>query len=152
MTCIWIDGDGSPRAVKDIVFRAAEKREVDVVLVANRAVVVPKHARISSVVVPKGLDVADAWLVEHAQPGDLVVTSDVPLAAELVAKGVIAMSARGEVYTPSNVREKLSLRDWFTEARESGLTGGGGPPPFDQKAARAFANSFDAWLTRALRP
>lgn len=148
---VWIDGDGCPRAVNDIVFRAADKRAVDVVLVANRAVVVPKSPRIRAVKVERGLDVADDWLVAHAAPGDLVVTSDLPLAAELVAKGVTAMSARGETWTTSNVRERLSLRDFFTEARESGLITGGGPPPFDDKAARAFANAFDAWLTRALR-
>jgi uncharacterized protein YaiI (UPF0178 family) len=148
---VWIDGDGCPRAIKEIVFRAAEKRGIDVVLVANRAVLVPRSARIRTVVVEKGLDVADAWLVANAGAGDLVVTSDVPLAAELVAKGVIAMSSRGETYTASNVREKLSLRDFFTEARESGMTGGGGPPPLDEKTIRAFANAFDRWLTAALR-
>lgn len=148
---VYIDGDGCPRGAKDIVFRAAERRGIDVVLVANRDVAVPRHVRISAVRVSQGLDVADAWLVQHAEPGDLVITSDVPLAAELVAKGVTAMSPRGETWTAANVGEKLSLRDFFTEARESGLMGGGGPPPFDQKAARAFANAFDAWLTRALR-
>jgi hypothetical protein len=148
---VWIDGDGCPRAVKDILFRAAEKRDVTVVLVANRAVVVPKHRRISTVRVSQGLDVADAWLVAHAEPGDLVITSDVPLAAELVDHGVTAMSARGDTWTAANVREQLSLRDFFTEAREAGMIPGGGPPPFDEKAARRFANAFDVWLSRALR-
>lgn len=148
---IFIDGDGCPRAVKDIVFRAAERRDVDVVLVANRAVAVPRHPRISAVQVSRGLDVADDWLVANAAPGDLVVTSDLPLAAELVARGVTAMSARGETFTTSNVRERLSLRDFFMEARESGIVQGGGPPPFDAKAARAFADAFDRWLTRALK-
>ena len=146
---VWIDGDGCPKAVKEILFRAAERRGVTVVLVANRAVVVPRHPRISAVKVAAGLDVADAWLVQHAQPGDLVITSDLPLAAELVENGVPAISARGETYTAANVRERLSLRDWMMEARESGLVPGGGPPPLDDKAVRVFANAFDAWLSRA---
>lgn len=148
---IWIDGDGCPRAVKDIVFRAAQSRGVDVVLVANREVVVPRHPRISAVRVGAGLDVADDWLVQHVEAGDLVITSDVPLAAELVAKGVPALSARGERYDANNVREKLSVRDFFTEARASGLIAGGGPPPFNEKAGRMFANALDTWLSRALR-
>ena len=147
---VWIDGDGCPRAVKDIVFRAATNRGVEVTLVANRAVAVPKHAKIRSVVVARGLDVADDWLVAHTTAGELVITSDIPLASALVARGVEALNSRGELYTSSNVGEKLSLRDFFTEARESGLIAGGGPPPFDERAARAFANAFDRWLTRAL--
>lgn len=148
---VYVDGDGCPKAVKEIVFRAAERRGIRVVLVANRPVVVPRHVRIRSVVVDKGLDVADEWLVANAEEGALVVTSDVPLAAELVARGVEAISARGEAYTADNVRERLSMRDFFTEARESGLLAGGGPPPFDDRARLAFANAFDQWLTRALR-
>lgn len=146
---VWIDGDGCPRAVKDIVFRAAERRGIDVVLVANRDVVVPRHKRISAVRVPSGLDVADAWLVTNSAPGDLVVTSDVPLAAELVAKGVTAIAPRGDTWTKANVGEALSLRDFFTEARAAGLAGGG-PPPFDAKAAKKFAEAFDRWVSAAL--
>lgn len=148
---VWIDGDGCPRAVKDVVFRAAERRGLRAVLVANRAVAVPRHPNISTVQVPRGLDVADDWLVQHAGAGDLVVTSDLPLAAELVARGVTAMSARGETWTEENVRERLSLRDWTMEARESGLIQGSGPPPLDARAVRGFANAFDTWVSRALR-
>lgn len=148
---MFIDGDGCPKAVKEIVFRAAERRGVEVVLVANRAVVVPRHPRIRAVRVGAGLDVADDWLVQNASEGDLVITSDLPLAAELVAKGVTAISARGETWTAANVRERLSLRDFFMEARAAGLIEGGGPPPMDEKAARMFANAFDVWLSRALR-
>jgi len=146
---VWIDGDGCPRPVKEIVFRAAERRGVDVTLVANRPVLVPRHPRIHTVQVQPGLDVADAWLVQHAQAGDLVITSDLPLAAELVEQGVTAVSARGETWTAENVRERLSVRDFLVEARESGIIQGSGPPPFDERATRAFANAFDTWLGKA---
>jgi uncharacterized protein len=148
---VWIDGDGCPRPVRDIVFRAAERRGVEVTLVANRPVHVPRHPRIRTVQVQPGLDVADAWLVRHACSGDLVITSDLPLAAELVEHGVTAVSAHGETWTAENVRERLSVRDFLMEARESGLIQGSGPPPYDDRAARAFANAFDVWLTRAQR-
>lgn len=148
---VFIDGDGCPKAIKEIVFRAAERRGVDLTLVANRAVQVPRHPRIRAVRVGAGLDVADDWLVQNAETGDLVITSDLPLAAELVAKGVTAISFRGETYTAANVRERLSMRDFFTEARAAGLIEGGGPPPMDDRAARMFANAFDVWLTRAQR-
>jgi uncharacterized protein YaiI (UPF0178 family) len=151
MPKVWIDGDGAPRDVKEIVFRAAERRGVSVVLVANRQVAVPRHPLIRAVQVPAGLDVADQWIVRHAAAGELVITSDLPLAAELVPLGVVAISARGETYTASNVRERLSLRDFFMEARAAGIVAGGGPPPFDAKAKKAFAEAFDRWLTAASR-
>ncbi len=151
MVRVWIDGDGCPKVVKELLFRASEKRGVAIVLVANRAVVVPRSPLISSVKVSAGLDVADGYIVQHAQAGELVITADLPLAAELVAKGVTALNPRGELWTAANVRERLSMRDFFMEARESGLIAGGGPPPLDDKAVRAFANSLDAWLSRALR-
>lgn len=149
---VWIDGDGCPRAVKDTVLKAAQRGAVEVTMVANREVAVPRHARIQTVVVSKGMDVADDWLVAHAGPGDLVVTSDVPLAAELVPRGVEVVSPRGEWFTPSNIGEKLSLRDYFTEARASGMMdGGGGPPPYDDRAKKAFADGLNGWITRRSR-
>ncbi len=146
-----IDGDGCPKAVKEVVFRAATKRGIDVVMVANRPLTVPRHPRIRTVLVEHGLDVADEWLVKHSVAGELVITGDLPLAAELVAKGVTAISPRGETWTSANVRERLSMRDFFMEARESGLIQGGGPPPLDEKAVRIFSNAFDTWLSRAMR-
>lgn len=148
---LWIDADGCPGMVKEVVFRAAQKRGVDVTAVANRPIQAPRHPRIHTVLVPHGLDVADDWLVRHAQEGDLVLTSDLPLAAELVAKGVTAISARGEIWTMENVRERLSIRDFTMEVRESGLVQGSGPPPYDARALRIFASAFDAWLSGALR-
>lgn len=144
---VWIDGDGCPRVVKEVVWKAAQRDAIDVTMVANRSIVVPRHRRIRTVLVEKGLDVADDWLVAHAGPGELVITADVPLAAELVPRGVDVLSPRGEWFTPSNIGEKLSLRDYFTEARESGLIEGSGPAQFDERAKRAFANGLDRWIT-----
>jgi uncharacterized protein YaiI (UPF0178 family) len=148
---VWIDADACPRPVKDVVFKASRSRQFDVTLVANRPMTVPRGSRVTAVQVAAGLDVADAWLVQHAEPGDLVITADIPLAAELVAKEVTAMNPRGETYTTANVGERLAMRDFFTEARESGLIQGSGPPPYDGKAKRSFANALDRWLTKALR-
>jgi uncharacterized protein YaiI (UPF0178 family)/RimJ/RimL family protein N-acetyltransferase len=143
---VWIDGDGCPRVVKEIAWKAAHRGAVEVTMVANRDIVVPRSPRIRAVRVAQGLDVADDWLVAHAAPGDLVVTSDVPLAAELVPRGVDVITARGERFTPANIGEKLSLRDYFTEARESGIVPGSGPAPFDERAKRDFANALDRWI------
>lgn len=148
---LWIDDDGCPRDVKEIVLKAGPKRQVPVVLVANRERRVPRHPLIRSVVVPPGLDVADEHIAQHADPGDLVITNDIPLAAILVDKGVQALSHRGELYTKANVGERLAMRDFMTEARASGMVQGGGPPPFDRRAKRTFANAFDRWLTKALQ-
>ena len=147
---VWIDADACPRAVKEIVLRAAERRKVPVTFVANKPIPVPKLAWVNAVQVPKGMDVADTYIVEHSSPEDLVVTQDVPLAAEIVERGGQAISLRGVTWTKENIREKLSLRDFFTEARESGVMTGG-PPPFDNRAKQSFANALDRWLTAALR-
>jgi uncharacterized protein YaiI (UPF0178 family) len=148
---LWIDGDGCPRQAKEICFRVAQRGRAQVTLVANREVMVPRHANIRTVVVARGLDVADDWLVAHAAAGDLVVTSDVPLAAELVAKGAEVVSPRGELFDARNIGEKLSMRDFFTEARASGMIEGGGPPPYDERAVRKFADAVNAWVGRAER-
>jgi len=148
---VWLDGDGCPRVIKEIVWRAVERGAIEVTIVANRPLTVPRSAYIRTVVVKHGLDVADDWLVANASPGELVVTSDVPLAAELVAKGVVVVSPRGERFTPSNMGEKLSLRDFFTEARASGLVEGGGPAGFDERAKREFAAALDQWLNTQKR-
>ncbi len=144
---VWIDGDGAPRPIKDIVWKAVERGAIEVTIVANRALAVPRHKNIHTVVVARGLDVADDWLVAHAGVGELVITSDIPLAAELVPKGVDVVSPRGEWFTPSNIGEKLSIRDFYTEARASGMIEGGGPAAFDERAKRAFANGLDGWIT-----
>jgi uncharacterized protein YaiI (UPF0178 family)/RimJ/RimL family protein N-acetyltransferase len=143
---VWIDGDGCPRAAKEITWKAAQRGAVRLTMVANRDLYAPRSPHIRAVRVGQGLDVADDWLVANAAPGDLVITSDVPLAAALVPRGVAVMTPRGERFTPANIGEKLSLRDYFTEARESGLLEGGGPAPYDERAKRAFANGLDRWI------
>lgn len=143
---VWIDGDGCPRVIKEIVWKAAHRGAIDVTMVANRDIVVPRSPRIRLVGVSQGMDVADDWLVVHAGPGDLVITADVPLAAELVPRGVNVLTPRGEWFTPANIGEKLSIRDYFTEARASGMIEGTGPGPFDERAKRMFASGFDKWI------
>ncbi len=150
---VWIDGDGCPRVVKEIVWKAAHRGVIDVTMVANRPIVVPRSPRIHTVCVSQGMDVADDWLVAHAAADELVITADVPLAAELIARGVQVITPRGEWFTPANMGEKLSLRDYFTEARASGmLDGGGGPAPFDERAKRVFASGFDRWIASRNSP
>lgn len=148
---VWVDGDGAPRVIKELIWRAVERGAVRVTLVANRPVVVPRHRAISTVVVRSGLDVADDWIVAHAAPGELVITADVPLAAELVARKVEVLGTRGDWFTPSNVGERLSLRDFATEARAAGIVEGGGPAAFDDRSRRAFANGLDGWIQRKKR-
>ena len=147
---IWIDADACPRGVREIVLRASERRHVPLTFVANKFVPTPNLAWINSVQVAAGMDVADTYIVQNMSPEDLVVTQDVPLAAEVVEKGARAISHRGVTWTEENIREKLSMRDFFTEARASGIMTGG-PPPFDTKAKQAFANALDRWLTAALK-
>jgi uncharacterized protein YaiI (UPF0178 family) len=147
---IWIDADACPRPVREIVLRASERRHVPLTFVANKFVPTPNLAWINSVQVSQGMDVADTYIVQHLDPSDLVVTQDVPLAAEVVEKGALAISHRGVTWTAENVREKLSMRDFFTEVRESGIITGG-PPPYDNRAKQAFANALDRWLTKAIK-
>jgi uncharacterized protein YaiI (UPF0178 family) len=151
MIRLFIDGDGCPRPAKEILFRWAQRGAAEVIVVANRDLAVPKSARVRAVRVARGLDVADDWLVANTTADDLVVTSDVPLAAELVAQGVTVLSPRGEAFTPGSIGEKLSLRDFFTEARAAGLVEGGGPPPYDERARRKFADALSAWITKKQR-
>lgn len=147
---IWVDADACPREVKEIIFRAAERRGVRTVLVANGSMFVPPGRLISAVRVEKGPDVADSYIVKSSEPGDVAVTADIPLAAELVQRGLEVIDPRGALYTEDNVRERLSTRDLMQHLRDGGLETGG-PRPFDERAKREFANRFDTVLSRALR-
>ncbi len=144
---IWVDADGCPRAVKDVVFRAAQRRQIATVLVANRMLAAPKSRWITSIVVSAGLDVADDWIAEHVVKEDVVITADIPLAARVVESGATGINPRGEEYTERNVRERLSVRDFMHELRESGVQTGGAPP-FGPKDKQRFANALDRILTR----
>jgi uncharacterized protein YaiI (UPF0178 family) len=148
---IWVDADAAPRDVKELVFRAAKRLQVATVLVANQRLQPPAgNALITAVRVDGGPDVADQYIAEHAEPGDLVVTQDIPLAALLVPKKVVVLDPRGEEHTEETIGERLSIRDFMERLRMAGgLTGG--PPPYDSRAKQAFAAALDRVLTRLLR-
>lgn len=147
---LWVDADACPRDVKEVIFRAAERRKVATVFVANGNLNLPRSPYLSTVRVGAGLDVADAYVVKHAEPGDLAVTADIPLAAQLVAKGVRAIDPRGELYDADNVQERLAMRDLMKELRDGGLVGGG-PRPFNGRDKQQFANALDRELSRLAR-
>jgi hypothetical protein len=148
---LWIDADATPREVKEIVFRAARRLGVETVLVANQRLQTPAgNPLISAVEVPGGSDVADQYIVDHAAAGDLVVTQDVPLAAQLVPRQIVVLDPRGEEHTAESIGERLSIRDFMEGMRGAGLVTGG-PPPFDARAKQAFASALDRALTRLRR-
>ena len=142
---IWVDADACPRVIKDILFRAADRAEIPVILVANQAISVPGSRFIRSIQVKSGFDVADDYIVQQCEPGDLVITADIPLAAEVVEKDCFALNPRGEMYTAENVRQRLNMRDFMDTMRSSGLATGG-PPPLSQQERQAFANQLDRFL------
>jgi uncharacterized protein YaiI (UPF0178 family) len=149
MTTVWVDADACPRPVKEILFRAADRRGVDTILVANASMAVPRSARVRALTVPQGFDAADDYIVENAAAGDLVVTQDIPLAAQLVERGVAVINPRGQELDGSNIGERLGVRNLMEEMRGAGLRTGG-PPPFGDREKQAFANGFDRVLTRLL--
>lgn len=148
---LWIDADASPRDVKEIVARAAKRLELQTTLVANQRLYVPPgNPFVESVRVEGGPDAADDHIVEHTQPGDLVITADIPLAASLVEKDVQVLDPRGEEFTAENVGERLSIRNFMDELRSTGVETGG-PDPYGKKEKQAFASALDRVLTRSLR-
>ncbi|MBF5043247.1 YaiI/YqxD family protein [Aggregicoccus sp. 17bor-14] len=147
---IWVDADACPGAVRDIVLRAAERLRVPAVFVANKRLSLPRSDVVSSVQVGAGLDVADQHIAASAQAGDLAITQDIPLAALLVPRGVVVMDPRGELFTPENVEERLSLRNFMQELREGGVMTGG-PAGFGAQDKQQFAATFDRELSRLLR-
>jgi len=147
---IWVDADACPGVIKDILFRAATRIGVELILVANQALKVPPSALIRSVRVPHGFDAADRYITDAVDAGDLVITADVPLAAQVVARGGYALNPRGELYTADTVGEHLSRRDLMDELRGLGMVGGG-PAPFADTDKREFANKLDTLLSRVKR-
>lgn len=144
---IWVDADACPNVIKDILFRAAERVKVQTTLVANQYVRVPKSAYIASIQVSSGFDVADNEIVKRVMTGDLVITADIPLAAEVIEKGGVALNPRGELYTQENVRARLNMRDFLDTMRSSGVQTGG-PPPLTQTERQVFANQLDRYLAK----
>ncbi|QDU92903.1 YaiI/YqxD family protein [Lignipirellula cremea] len=145
---IWVDADACPREIKELLFKTADRTKTQVTLVANQSMYTPKSTFVDSLLVPGGMNVADQRIVELLQPGDLVITADIPLAADVVAKGGEALDPRGELYTHANVGERLAVRNLFDELRGGGQITGG-PSGFSAKDRQAFANQLDRWLTAA---
>lgn len=146
-TTIWVDADATPGPVKEILFRTARKRRVVVVLVANHALTIPQFNLIRRVVVEKTPDAADHYIAEHAQAGDLLITADIPLAAEVVPKRVAVIGPRGEEFDAENIRQRLNTRDLMAGLRDAGVITGG-PSAFSDTDRREFANALDRWLAR----
>ena len=144
---IWVDADACPVVIKDILFRAAERTGVQLTLVANQPVRIPPSRHIKFIQVASGFDVADNEIVKRLAAGDLVVTSDIPLAAEVIDKGAVALNPRGELYTADNIRARLNMRDFMDTLRGSGIDTGG-PPALGQGDRQSFANHLDRILTR----
>ncbi len=144
---IWVDADACPNVIKEILFRAAERTGVAVTLVANQPLRLPRIAGVRAVRVATGFDVADNEIGKQARAGDLVVTADIPLAAEVIAKGAVALNPRGERYSSDTIRAVLVLRDFMDTLRSSGNVGGG-PPPLTQADRNAFAGHLDTWLAK----
>ena len=144
---IWIDADACPKVIKEILFRVAERRKIILTLVANKRMVFPSSALIRFVLVPAGADVADQEIVRLMTAGDLVVTADIPLAADVIEKGGHAVDPRGEFFSTENISERLSVRNFMDELRSNGVETGG-PASFGAKDKQAFANQLDRFLAR----
>ncbi|MCU7879564.1 MAG: YaiI/YqxD family protein [Candidatus Thiodiazotropha sp. (ex Lucinoma aequizonata)] len=144
---IWVDADACPKVIKEILYRAAERVKVPVVLVANQSLQVPGSRYIRSVQVGAGFDVADNYIVQQVKTGDLVITADIPLAAEAIEKGCLALNPRGELYTEENIRQRLTMRDFMDTLRSSGINTAG-PPTLSQSDRQAFANQLDRLLPK----
>jgi uncharacterized protein YaiI (UPF0178 family) len=144
---IWVDADACPVVIKDILFKAAERTKVQLTLVANQQIHVPPSRFIKSIQVASGFDAADNEIVERVAAGDLVITSDIPLAADVIDKGALALSPRGEMYTRENIKARLNIRDFMDTMRGSGIDTGG-PPAFNQNDRKAFADHLDRQLAK----
>ena len=148
---LWLDADATPREVKEICFRASERLSLETVLVANQRLQLPVgYLHLSAVRVDGGPDVADLYIAEHAEAGDVAVTADIPLAALLVPKGVVVIDPRGDEYTTESIGERLSVRDFMDGLRSSGVETGG-HAAYGTREKQAFANALDRALSRAMR-
>jgi uncharacterized protein YaiI (UPF0178 family) len=144
---IWVDADACPNAIKEILFRAAQRTRIHMTLVAGQPVVAPRSAWVKAVTVATGFDAADDAIIERLEAGDLVITGDIPLAARAVAAGATALNPRGEFYTEENIRDRLAMRDLMAGLRDTGALSGG-PPPLGNVERQTFANALDRWLAK----
>jgi len=145
---IWVDADACPNVIKEVLFRAAERTGMMVTLVANQIIRTPPSKFLRTLRVEAGFDVADNEIVKRSEPGDLVITADIPLAAEVIDKGGVALNPRGERYTTETIKERLNMRDFMDTMRASGVQTGG-PPALNQRDRQQFANELDKWLQQA---
>ncbi|CNB49336.1 Uncharacterized BCR%2C YaiI/YqxD family COG1671 [Yersinia frederiksenii] len=145
---IWVDADACPNVIKEVLFRAADRTGMMVTLVANQPLKTPPSKYIRTLQVAAGFDVADNEIVQRVEKNDLVITADIPLAAEVIEKGAIALNPRGERYTPDTIRERLNMRDFMDTMRASGIQTGG-PNTLNQRDRQQFANELDKWLQQA---
>ena len=147
---IWVDADACPKVIKEILFRASQRLSIPVTLVANQGISVPATSLIRAIQVPAGYDVADNYIVQQLDAGDLVITADIPLAAEVLEKKAHALNPRGELYTENNIKERLMMRDFMSDLRSSGIQTGG-PAALNQKDRQAFGNALDCFLARHIK-
>ena len=147
---IWVDADACPNVIKEVLFRAADRTGMMVTLVANQPLKTPPSKFIRTLQVASGFDVADNEIVQRVEKNDLVITADIPLAAEVIEKGGIALNPRGERYTPDTIRERLNMRDFMDTMRASGIQTGG-PNTLNQRNRQQFANELDKWLQQAIK-
>lgn len=144
---IWIDADACPNVIKDILYRAVDRVGLPLVLVANQPLDVPRSRNISTIRVGAGFDVADNYIAQRVEAGDLVITADIPLAADVIANDGLALNPRGELYTEDNIRQRLNMRDFMESLRNSGVDTGG-PKSFSQADRQVFANQLDRLLAK----
>ena len=144
---IWVDGDACPNAIKDILFRAAQRTKVPLILVANQPLRVPVSKLIKMIQVETGFDVADNYIAQRVGEQDLVITADIPLASDVVDKSATALNPRGEYYTKENIKQRLQMRNMMEELRSTGQVSGG-PPPISSQDKQKFANALDRWLAK----
>ena len=147
---IWVDADACPNVIKEILYRAAERQQIELILVANQPLRIPRSAFIKTKQVGAGFDVADNYIAQHVKEGDLVITADIPLAAQVIDHQAHALNPRGDFYTPENMRERLRMRNLMEELRSSGAITGG-PPSLSQQDRQAFANQLDRFLSKHIK-
>jgi len=147
---IWVDADACPVVIREILYRAAKRKHILVTFVANQNIPLPASPYLSMLQVPKGFDIADDEIVKRTNTGDIVITSDIPLAAEVLEKGAFVLSARGERYTQNNIKARLNIRDFMETMRSSGVQTGG-PPPLNKRDRQMFDNGLDQLLTKYCR-
>ncbi|MDE8603170.1 YaiI/YqxD family protein [Marinomonas sp. RSW2] len=147
---LWVDADACPNVIKTILFRAAERVEIQCILVANQAIAIPPSKWIERRVVSSGFDVADDYIVDNIDIHDLVITADIPLASDVIDKGALAINPRGELYTKENIKQRLGMRDFMEQMRASGMQTDG-PASFSQQDRMAFANTLDKLLAQRVR-